>query len=82
MCDGRGITECVFRGEIRLFDIGGKVKIGHDLTSKDRKEFDKAAAVVPCVPADEAYGAGSSRLPAPRLGQAPGRLTGPRSAWK
>ena len=27
-----------------LFDIGGKVKVRHDLTSEDCKEFDKAAA--------------------------------------
>ena len=27
-----------------LFDIDGKVKVGRDLTSKDREKLDKAAA--------------------------------------
>ena len=60
---GRKLVWATAKSSDVLFDIGGKVKVGHDLTSEDRKEFDKAVvSYVPHLPANEAYGAGGSKL--------------------
>ena len=41
---GCKLTWATAKSSDALFDVGGKVKVGHDLTSEDHKEFDKAAA--------------------------------------
>ena len=41
---GRKLPLATAKSSDVLFDISGKVKVGHDLTSEDRKEFDKAAS--------------------------------------
>ena len=41
---GRKLSWATAKSSDALFDINGKVKVGRDLTSKDREELDKAAA--------------------------------------